>query len=130
MFLYVENYFATQMNVGSKVTQTRLGRVAHFMQKCGTYILVCSLLGETIFRTLLSNTKVLIDMILDNRNFNEKMSTLVRHIQSLLALNWHTQVRQTRHEENMRAYWFASYCLSISFYIFEVSSYFLTSSIV
>lgn len=76
MFQYVENYVATRMNVGSKATQTRLGRVAHFMQKCGTYILVCSLPGETIFRILLSNTKVLIDMILDNCNFNKKKCLL------------------------------------------------------
>lgn len=50
------------------------------------------------------------------------MPTLVRRIQSLLALNWHTHVCHTMRKGNMSAYWLANYSLSMSsinFYIID-----------
>ncbi|PNY15883.1 ribonuclease H, partial [Trifolium pratense] len=45
-----------------------------------------------------SDSKILIDMIMDNCKFNGAVPTLVRRIQNLLALNWRVKFCHTWRE--------------------------------
>jgi hypothetical protein len=55
-----------------------------------------------------SDSKILIDVIMDNYKFSRTIPTLVRHIRNMFALDCHIKICHTWRKDNRCADWLAN----------------------